>query len=80
MGEVSKRAKVGMGIGPGNMLADHVHANLVEPAALASDATKMFGKAVEKLLIKHGNGLSSISIVISQSVSVCLAVHSCHFE
>merc|ERR1719461_1168000 len=54
LGEVSKRAKGGIGIGSGNLLADKVHPNLSDSAALVCKAADMFGNSVEKLLIKHG--------------------------
>jgi len=54
LGEVSKRGKGALGLGGGNALANDVHPNLVEMAALCSKATEQFGGQVEKLLIKHG--------------------------
>merc|ERR1711923_578820 len=48
LGEVSKRGKGGLGIGPGNSLADKVHPNLVDSAALVCKAVDQYGGAVEK--------------------------------
>ena len=55
MGEVAKRSKSSLGLGSGNTLADKVHPNLVDVASHVCKNTEMFGNAVEKLLIKHGN-------------------------
>ena len=43
-----------MGIGSGNTLAEHVHPNLSESAALTCKAVDAMGQTVEKVLIKHG--------------------------
>merc|ERR1712001_744016 len=54
LGEVAKRGKGAIGIGPGNVLGDKVHPNLSESASQLCNDVTMFGDAVEKLLIKHG--------------------------
>ncbi len=55
--QVSKRAGHAVGVGSANQLASHVHPNLVESAALTCKAVKVFGAAVEAVLIKHGEHL-----------------------
>ena len=55
--QVSKRAGHAVGVGSANQLASHVHPNLVESAALTCKAVKVFGAAVEAVLIKHGEQL-----------------------
>ena len=42
------------GLGSGNSLAEHVHPNLSESAALTCKAVDAMGQTVEKVLIKHG--------------------------
>lgn len=54
MGEVAKRGKLSLGLGQGNTLGGQVHPNLNEVAAQLCKNTEMFGNAVEKLLMKHG--------------------------
>ena len=54
LGEVTKRGKSAMGMGTGNVLANDVHANLVDPAGKVCKAVDLFGSSIEKLLIKHG--------------------------
>ena len=54
LGEVAKRGKGAVGIGSGNSLAEHVHPNLSESAALTCKAVDAMGQTVEKVLIKHG--------------------------
>merc|ERR1719400_1692922 len=49
VGEVAKRGKGAIGIGPGNVLGDKVHPNLSEPAALTCKAVDAFGQSVEKV-------------------------------
>merc|ERR1719337_615692 len=56
-GEVSKRAVHAVGVGSANQLASHVHPNLVDSAALTCKAVKVFGAAVEAVLIKHGKNI-----------------------
>lgn len=55
MGEVAKRGKLSLGMSQGNPLAVDVHPNLAGVSAQVCKNTEMFGNAVEKLLIKHGN-------------------------
>merc|ERR1711923_291706 len=66
LGEVSKRAKGGLGIGPGNSLADKVHPNLSESAALTCKAVDAFGQSVEKVLIKHGKNIINEQFILNR--------------
>ena len=54
LGEVTKRGRSAVGLGGGNHLSQDVHSNLSEEAAQLCANVEMFGGAVEKLLIKHG--------------------------
>lgn len=74
--QVSKRAKGGLGIGPGNSLADKVHANLVDSAGLVCNGVDMFGGAVEKLLIKHGKGIINEQFLLSRLADVTIDLYS----
>jgi very long chain acyl-CoA dehydrogenase len=54
LGEVTKRGRSVVGLGGGNTLASHVHPNLADVSAGLCRNVEMFGGAVEKVLIKHG--------------------------
>jgi len=75
-GEVSKRGKDMLGIGAGNMLADSVHPNLVESASLTCTAVDEFGKAVEKLLIKHGKHIIHEQFLLKRLADATIDIYS----
>lgn len=54
LGEVTKRGRLVVGLTGTNALASHVHPNLVETASVLCKNVELFGGAVEKVLIKHG--------------------------
>jgi len=76
LGEVSKRAKGGIGIGPGNLLADKVHPNLTDSAALVCKASDMFGGAVEKLLIKHGKNIINEQFLLQRLADATIDIYA----
>merc|ERR1719239_1031338 len=76
LGEVSKRAKGGLGFGPGNTLADKVHPNLVDSAAQVCKATDMFGGAVEKVLIKHGKGIINEQFLLTRLANATIDIYA----
>jgi very long chain acyl-CoA dehydrogenase len=77
LGEVSKRAKGGLGIGPGNSLADKVHPNLVDSAALVCKSVDQFGGAVEKLLIKHGKHIVNEQFLLNRLANATIDIYAC---
>merc|ERR1719511_650601 len=79
LGEVAKRGKGGIGIGPGNLLADKVHPNLTDSAALTCKAVDAFGETVEKVLIKHGKGIINEQFVLNRlaNATIDLYANSC---
>merc|ERR1719295_464262 len=76
LGEVSKRAKGGLGIGPGNSLADKVHPNLVDSAALVCKAVDQYGGAVEKLLIKHGKHIVNEQFLLKRLADSTIDIYA----
>jgi len=76
LGEVSKRAQAGLGIGSGNMLADSVHPNLVESAALTCKAVDAFGGSVEKILIKHGKHIIHEQFLLKRLADATIDIYS----
>merc|ERR1719290_900201 len=76
LGEVSKRAKGGLGFGPANVLADKVHPNLVDSAALVCKATDMFGGSVEKLLIKHGKNIINEQFLLTRLANATIDIYA----
>merc|ERR1719192_415388 len=76
MGEVSKRAKGGLGFGPANVLAEKVHPNLVDSAALVCKATDMFGGSVEKLLIKHGKNIINEQFLLQRLADATIDIYA----
>merc|ERR1719285_287728 len=76
LGEVSKRAKGGLGLGPGNSLADKVHPNLVDSAALVCKAVDQYGGAVEKLLIKHGKHIVNEQFLLKRLADSTIDIYA----
>jgi len=76
LGEVSKRAKGGLGIGPGNSLADKVHPNLVDSANLVCKSVDQFGGAVEKLLIKHGKHIVNEQFLLNRLANATIDIYA----
>ena len=54
----------------GNMLAAHVHPNLVEPAGNLCTNVEAFGGAIEKLLIKHGKNIIHEQFLLNRIAQV----------
>merc|ERR1719394_2116681 len=77
LGEVSKRAKGGLGLGSGNTLADKVHPNLTDSAALVVKSVDMFGGAVEKLLIKHGKNIINEQFLLQRLANATIDIYAC---
>merc|ERR1719273_1281370 len=75
LGEVSKRSKSSLGLGAGNLLADQVHPNLVDPAAQVCKNTEMFGTAVEKLLIKHGKHIINEQFLLNRLAQPAIDIY-----
>merc|ERR1719461_1276708 len=75
LGEVAKRSKSAVGIGSGNLLADQVHPNLVEPAAQTCRNVEMFGNAVEKLLIKHGKHIINEQFLLNRLAQSAIDIY-----
>jgi len=75
LGEVAKRGKSAVGIGSGNLLADQVHPNLVEPAAQTCRNVEMFGNAVEKLLIKHGKHIINEQFLLNRLAQSAIDIY-----
>jgi len=76
LGEVSKRAKGGIGIGSGNLLADKVHPNLTDSAAQVCKASDHFGGAVEKLLIKHGKNIINEQFLLQRLADATIDIYA----
>merc|ERR1719204_636274 len=66
LGEVAKRGKGAIGIGPGNVLSGSVHPNLSESAALTCKAVDALGQSVEKVLIKHGKDIINEQFILNR--------------
>ncbi len=76
LGEVAKRGKSAMGMGSSNLLADHVHANLVEPAGHVCESVEMFGSAIEKLLIKHGKHIIHEQFLLNRIANASIDIYA----
>merc|ERR1711915_487058 len=76
LGEVSKRAKGGIGIGSGNLLADKVHPNLTDSASLVCKSVDMFGGSVEKLLIKHGKNIINEQFLLQRLANATIDIYA----
>jgi len=75
LGEVTKRGKAAAGITAGNLLADQVHPNLVEPSAQICKNIEMFGVAVEKLLIKHGKHIINEQFLLNRLAQSAIDIY-----
>merc|ERR1712142_935174 len=75
LGEVAKRGKSAVGFSSGNLLADQVHPNLVDPAAQICKNVEMFGTAVEKLLIKHGKHIINEQFLLNRLAQSAIDIY-----
>merc|ERR1712072_1314034 len=76
LGEVAKRGKGAIGIGPGNVLGDKVHPNLSESAALTCKAVDAMGQTVEKVLIKHGKGIINEQFILNRMGNATIDIYA----
>merc|ERR1712186_89484 len=76
LGEVAKRGKRAIGIGPGNVLGDKVHPNLSESAALTCKAVDAFGQSVEKVLIKHGKNIINEQFILNTLANATIDIYA----
>lgn len=76
LGEVAKRGKGAIGIGPGNVLGDKVHPNLSESAALTCKAVEAFGQSVEKVLIKHGKDIINEQFILNRLANATIDIYA----
>jgi len=76
LGEVAKRGKGVVGIGSGNSLAEHVHPNLSESAALTCKAVDAMGQCVEKVLIKHGKGIINEQFILNRLANATIDIYA----
>jgi len=76
LGEVSKRAKGGLGLGSGNTLADKVHPNLNDSAELIVKSIDMFGSSVEKILIKHGKNIINEQFLLYRLANATIDIYA----
>merc|ERR1719411_564124 len=76
LGEVTKRAKAGAGLGSGNVLAGQVHPNLVESAGLTCKAIDAFGQSLEKVLLKHGKNIINEQFVLNRLANATIDIYA----
>merc|ERR1719204_2578873 len=76
LGEVAKRGKTAVGFGSGNLLADQVHPNLVEPAAQICRNVEMFGATIEKVLIKHGKDIINEQFILNRLANATIDIYA----
>merc|ERR1712112_360175 len=76
LGEVSKRAKAGVGLGSGNSLADKVHPNLADSANLTVKAVDAFGTSIEKVLIKHGKNIINEQFILNRLANATIDIYA----
>merc|ERR1712212_1351695 len=76
LGEVAKRGKGVAGLGSGNSLAEHVHPNLSESAALTCKAVDAMGQTVEKVLIKHGKGIINEQFILNRLANATIDIYA----
>merc|ERR1719365_329016 len=76
LGEVSKRAKGGLGLGSGQTLADKVHPNLNDSAELVVKSIDLFGSTVEKILIKHGKNIINEQFLLSRLANATIDIYA----
>merc|ERR1712131_308883 len=75
LGEVAKRGKGAIGIGPGNVLSGSVHPNLSESAALTCKAVDALGQSVEKVLIKHGKDIINEQFILNRLANAAIDIY-----
>merc|ERR1719284_1247959 len=76
LGEVAKRGKGAIGIGPGNVLGDKVHPNLSDSAALTCKAIDSFGQTIEKVLIKHGKDIINEQFILNRLANATIDIYA----
>merc|ERR1712168_1202920 len=76
LGEVAKRGKGAIGIGPGNVLSDKVHPNLNSSAALTCRAVDAFGATIEKVLIKHGKDIINEQFILNRLANATIDIYA----
>merc|ERR1719429_390926 len=76
LGEVAKRGKGAIGIGPGNVLGDKVHPNLSESVALTCKAIEAFGQTIEKVLIKHGKSIINEQFILNRLANATIDIYA----
>merc|ERR1712113_742450 len=76
LGEVTKRGKGAIGIGPGNVLGDKVHPNLSDSAALTCKAVDAFGQSIEKILIKHGKSIINEQFILNRLANATIDIYA----
>merc|ERR1719295_8351 len=76
LGEVAKRGKGAIGIGPGNVLGDKVHPNLSDSAALTCKAIDSFGQTIEKVLIKHGKNIINEQFILNRLANATIDIYA----
>merc|ERR1712136_599779 len=76
LGEVAKRGKGAIGIGPGNVLSGSVHPNLSESAALTCKAVDALGQSVEKVLIKHGKDIINEQFILNRLANATIDIYA----
>jgi len=76
IGEVSKRAKGGLGFGSGQSIADKVHPNLNDSAELVVKSVDLFGSTVEKVLIKHGKDIINEQFLLSRLANATIDIYA----
>merc|ERR1719365_59914 len=76
LGEVTKRGKAAAGLSAGNMLADQVHPNLSDSAALTCKAIDSFGQTIEKVLIKHGKNIINEQFILNRLANATIDIYA----
>merc|ERR1719237_1373142 len=76
LGEVAKRSKGAIGLGSGISLADKVHPNLSESAALTCRAIDAFGSTIEKILIKHGKDIINEQFILNRLANATIDIYA----
>jgi len=76
LGEVTKRGRSAIGISSGNMLASHVHPNLVDHAGTLCANVEAFGGAIEKLLIKHGKNIIHEQFLLNRVAQASIDIYA----
>merc|ERR1711915_435041 len=76
LGEVAKRGKGAIGLGSGNILADKVHPNLADSAALTVKAVDAFGSSIEKILIKHGKNIINEQFILNRLANATIDIYA----